>query len=317
MDGVKKKISGRTVAELALGAVLILALVFFYAYSREARIRYAKGREAPSGQTVHFRLAEEDWAIADVTEYYSSLSYIPAERFALQQCGGIGDTVYHTAMVKYAGMTHVPLGLRVTSAAVLDSLPDRYQAAAEQQFAKETPQGVCSWAGAVYGADRTEPLTQEALEAVTQYLVVELVLFNPSGAEMFLGSDGLCVTAVDAQGCDRVSASSAFHSYSAMGRYALLEADQPVDYVGMGMNAEGKATHYRQPVRELAQMGDSFYVEEEMHLKLLYIVTNEELAGGGLALCSQKERGGEGQAYSNAGYAIRLQEETADDGQND
>lgn len=317
-DGIIKKISRKTAVELALGLVLLLSLVCFYAYSREARISYAKGRDNTEGQSVHFRLTEEDWAIADMTGYYSALSYIPAARFALQQCGKVGDTVYCAAQSGLIDLTYVPLGIQVTAVAVLDTLPDRYMETAEQQFSNADRAGGRNWNGAVYDCENpAETFTQQQMEALTQYMIVELALYNPTDIDMILTNNALCLTAVDAQGSDRRPAGNIYSSYSAMGRCVLLEADRPVDYVGLGMNAEGQQMHYRQPVRALAQMGNSFYVEEEMHIKLLYIVTNEELAEDGLALCSLKERGGEGQPYSNAGYAIRLQEETAYDAQND
>lgn len=318
---MKNRMNKKTALECIMGVVLVASLVCFYAYSQELRISFAKELKSDERQTVHFRMDEEDWSIPDMWEYYSSLSYISQERFANQQCGSTNELLYCAAWAgRTEGNEYVPMGIQVTGVTVLDTLPEEYIPVAEEAFSKKDSRtGVRNWnRGVLNPQDRSELITRERLEELTQYVLVDVTMLNPSGKELSFSARNLCLSAIDELGIDRPKAAEGYHTYSASGKNALIECDQPLDEVGVGGNAGGDVVYYRKPVQTLPKYLSSFYVEQETHLTFLYVLTNEELADGNLAFCSLKDRGGEGKpAPSNEGFAIRLQEEIAYDAQDD
>lgn len=318
---MKSRINKKTVLEFGMGIILVVSLVCFYAYSQELRISFAKELKSDEKQAVHFRMDEEDWSIPDMWEYYSSLSYISQERFALQQSGRSDELLYFAAWAGgKEGNEYVPVGIQVTGVTVLDTLPEEYVPAAEEAFSKEdSDTGIRNWnRGVLNPQDRLELITRERLEELTQYVLVDVTMLNPSGKELSFSARNMCLSAVDELGEDRPKADAGYHTYSASGKNVLVECDQPLDEVSVGKNAGGDVIYYREPVQTLPKYISSFYVEQETHLTFLYVLTNEELADDNLAFCSLKDRGGEGKpAPSNEGFVIRLQEEIAYDAQDD
>lgn len=324
MSGMKKGMNKKTAAELVMGMVLIVSMVCFYGYSQDIRIGFAKElSNNGEKQAVHFRMDEEDWSIPDMWEYYSSLSYISQERFALQQCGKTNELLYCAVWTGCGEeAVRVPMGLQVTGVTVLDTLPEDYMAAAQETFSKEDGRtGVCNWnQGVIDPEHRDEQISRERLEELTQYVLVDVALYNPLGKELTLTDSSFCLRAVDELGLNCAKTAEGYHSNSASGKHAMVECDQPLDYAGIGSNAEGKVVYYRQPAKSLdaVRCFPGFYVEQEMHMKFLYILTNEELADDNLAFCSLRSRGGEGKmGPSNEGFVVRLQEEIAYDAQDD
>lgn len=303
-----KKVRNKLHIELLMGVILLAVLTGAYVVSRSWRCQ--TGGQQPADSQVRFLMDETDWKIDDMDAYYSVLAYISYARFLAQQCGMIGDELYCSVAQIQPPYAISPLSIRVQDMQVLDTLDAESLAVAEKAFIKNTGAAADDWRMALSTMSDQE-LSRETLEQVSQYLVVDVVLTPGTNEPMIMTSSQLNMTLADEHGFIRDGDAWVGKKYRSGSFGAILETDKPIGYVECVITGNGKYIIQQQENEAFANLKGFFVISGQTHLKLLYVVTNEELASGKLALtCRMHQSILHGSFYSNAGYIIRLQRRT-------
>ena len=337
------------IVEIIMGAVLLISIIGFYALQQEDRdINAQKATTvnaennngsgqvlSSSGQTYNPPVREDKSANLDATDimnYYSKEMYITEEKFLSQQYGNIGDTVFFSASTE-SSFQYVPASAKVTNIKITNEISDEYMNLVNNRVSSAQKYGSLGWNCFVINhAYMDDVVTKEKAESLSSYVIADVTLTNYSDNDIIINLSSLKMPVIEDNGIMSwytysESVNKDYVSRSGDGNnIVLLQTDKPVDYVGMissasGNSGVGNSIYYHEPDPSMAVSEGMFYLAKgEIKLRLLYIITDKELATGKVCFCGGY--GTEGMStsdtrrYRNDGFRIRINQGASNEGNN-
>ncbi|SEW36051.1 hypothetical protein [[Clostridium] fimetarium] len=333
------------IVEVVMGAVLLISIIGFYALqqnggsnAQKLTIENPENNSESSGQlldtmgqpytsAVFNDKSGSNSTIADKMDYYSKKVYITEDKFLNQQYGNIGDTVY-CAKQMATSLNYTPVSAKVTNIEITKKIDNEYMQLIETRVKHEGDYGTKEWNCFIRNhANMSAAVTKEMAESICSYVIVDVVLNNYTGNEIIVDRTELKMAVVEDNGLISWStyseaANSDYVSLAATGNNGiLLGKDKAVDYVGEITNGTNGFSNYHEPDVNLVKRSDKFYIPTgELKLKLLYIITDKELATGKVCFCGWDGNEGvsnsDGRKYLNTGIRIRINQGASNEGNN-
>lgn len=307
-----KRVHEKLHLELFLGIILFMVLTGAYVLESTARYTAAKQADA-SAPAVYFRENESDWTISNPYEYYSSLSYIGWPRFHEQQSGTVCDILCYACWDnKQPSAVCTPVNIQVTGMRVLDALEQDDSSALKSYMRAASATKISDW-NILLSRRMLAPeiASLEQLEMISQYIILDIIITPQSGNSILLGNNELSIGLAHEDGTVSSKNFLQGEGYCSSGKFILLQADRTIGLVDYDSQLRERI-RYVEPGQPgvYENVVPKYSIDSQTHLKLLYVVTNEELESGRLAVFSDRHADmRSGQFYSNAGYIIYLQGE--------
>ena len=331
-----------------MGAVLLISVIGFYALQQSGDKDAQKSTTASSknngesgqligsdGQPYTLAVREDKSVNMDITDrmdYYSKKVYITEEKFLNQQYGSIGDTVFFSTLSGNSP-NYVPASAKVTNIKITNEISDEYMNLVDKKVSRELKSGSLGWNCFVINhANMSEAVTKEKAESLSSYVIADVTLTNYTDSDIIINLGELKMAVIEDNGVMSLdtyseSVNKDYVSRSGDGNnIVLLQTDKPVDYVGMISSASGNSgvvnsTYYHEPDSSMAVSESMFYLAKgELKLRLLYVITDKELATGKVFFCGGY--GSEGIStsatirYRNDGFRIRINQGASNEGNN-
>ena len=332
------------IVEVVMGAVLLISVIGFYALQQNGDKDAQKLTTASSennsesgqligsdGQPYTLAVREDKSVNMDITDkmdYYSKKVYITEEDFLYQQYGNIGDTVFFST-VSGNSPNYVPASAKVTNIKITNEISDEYMNLVDKRVSRAQKSGDFGWICFVRNfANMDEVVTKEKAESLSSYVIADVTLTNYTDSDIIINLGELKMVVIEDNGVmssDTYSESvnSDYVSRSGDGcNIVLLETDKPVDYVGIINSASTKpgvsnSSFYHEPDVSMAFNQSMFYLAKgELKLKLLYVITDKELATGKVCFCGGYGTEGISTRYINNGFRIRINQGASSEGNN-
>jgi len=332
------------IVEVVMGAVLLISVIGFYSLQQNGDKDAQKSTTASSennsesgqligsdGQPYTLAVREDKSVNMDITDkmdYYSKKVYITEENFLNQQYGNIGDTVFW-ATLKANSLNYTPASAKVTNIKITNEISDEYMNLVDKKVSRAQKSGSLGWNCFVRNfANMDDTVTKEKAESLSSYVIADVALTNYTDNEIIINLSSLNMPVIEDNGVMSSNTYSESVNKDYVSRagdgnnYVLLEMDKPVDYVGMISSVSGtpgvsNSTYYHEPDPSMAFSESEFYLAKgELKLKLLYVITDKELATGKVCFCGGNGTEGISTRYSNNGFRIRINQGASNEGNN-
>lgn len=332
-----KKLS---IVEVVMGAVLVISMIGFYSLQQNGNndTQTSTTQNAQNNSEVgqledasisgyQMPVSEDKSAIMDTTDkmaFYSQEVFITKEKFLSQQYGNIGDTVIFSMSDTSATNNHVPVSAKITNVNTTKEISDEYMSFVDKTVNRAQKSGCPGWnCFVVNHANMSEAVTKEKVESLSSYVIADVVLTNYSDKDVVITLNSLKMPVIEDNGAMSWNTYSEAVDKNYVSRsgdgsnYVLLGMDKPVDYVGMISSSTDRfgvsnGTYYHEPDANMALLGEGlFYLPKgELKLKLLYVITDKELATGKVCFCGGAGIVGSSNSaiirYKNDGFRIRI-----------
>ena len=323
------------VVEVVMGAVLLISIIGFYALQHNGdsnaenstivstQNNGENGNQLDSGgksytMPVYNGKSDSIGTLAEKMDYYSKKVYITQENFLNQQYANIGDTAYCAARISNS-LNYTTVSAKITNIEVTKKINDEYMRCIETKVKDSGKYGSKEWNCFIRNhANMSAAVTKEMAESISSYVIVDIVLNNYTDNDLKISMSDLKMAVVEdngliSWGTYSEAANSDYVSMGATGdNCIILDKDKQVDYVGRINNGSGDTVDYHEPDASLALFGSNvFYLDQgELKLKLLYIITDKELATGKVYFCGWGGTEGNSNSvsrkYINTGIRIRI-----------
>ena len=287
--------------------VALCMLTIYYCFCMKKQSEYI---ETYIGDDIQFvKDASKDKTMEDVSTYYSGIKVMTQEKFAQQQCGKLGDTIY------FVQDNHNSMSLMVSSVTVKEALSEREFKMVEEAVAMDTGD-LSNWNCFLqYNGDNLKSVSRNDIESISKYVFVDIQVENLNQIELFMYlKEFKLLVAKQNKMWDKEFYSTRKESLMPYGmdciNSVLISSDKPIEYVKIWNQSNGTIKYDRELDRTKATIKDAFFVDDTMNLRLMFVATDEEIETGILSLCSYRGNASQnGGQFTNQGFVIELGEE--------